>query len=370
MKILYALVKKEFYQIIRDPSSIIVAFLLPLVCILIYMYGINMDSVHVTIGIKNDDNSPQVAQLVNSFSSSEYINSICSDNMKSLENKIIRSKLKGLVIIPNDFSKKLERGQTADLLVVTDGSEVNTANYLQNYAIQIANQWLYTSKYKLKGALSVVSPLHRCWYNQEMNGYFFVLPGSIAVTMTMIGILLTALVIAREWERGTMESLLSTSVNRLQIILGKYIPYFILGMASVIFNLIVCIGIFKIPFRGSYLVLLLVSSLFLFSSLGIGLLISSVLKNQFLACQVALGAGFMPALLLSGLLFPITSMPEILQHLTRVLPPRYYITFIESEFMAGTVWPVVLPASVFLIIIGSLLFIAVYKNTDVRLPND
>ncbi len=368
MKILRALIKKEFFQIIRDSSSIIVAFLLPLVCILIYMYGINMDSVHVTIGIKNDDNSPEIAQLVNSFSSSEYINSVCSNDIKDLENKILRSKLKGLLIIPNDFSKKLERGQSADLFIVTDGSEVNAANYIQNYTIQIANQWLSNSKYR--ATPYIVTPLHRCWYNQEMNGYFFILPGSIAVTMTMIGILLTALVIAREWERGTMESLLNTNVTRMQLILGKYIPYFILGMLSVIFNLIICIGIFNIPFRGNYIVLLFVSALFLFASLGIGFLVSSVLKSQFLASQIAIGVGFLPALLLSGLVFPIASMPKFFQHFTKLLPPRYYITFIESEFMAGTVWTIVFKTSVFLITIGSILFVAVYKNTDMRLSND
>jgi ABC-2 type transport system permease protein len=329
-----------------------------------------MDSVRVTFGIKNDDNSAEVAQLVNSFRNSNYIDSIISDNMNDLTQKIMRSRIKGIVLIPNDFSKKLETGNSADLMVITDGSEVNTANYLQNYVIQISNQWLSTGKYAYSMTPSVVIPVVRAWYNQELNGYFFVLPGSIAITMTMIGILLTALVVAREWERGTMEALLNTNVTKMHIVLGKYIPYFCLGMTSMIFNLILCIGVFQVPFCGSYFVLLFVSSLFLFSSMGIGLLISTKLKNQFLASQISLGIGFLPALLLSGLVFPINSMPKIIQHLTKILPPRHYITFIESEFMAGTVWPVVFKCSALLIIIGALLFVAVYKNTDMRLPND
>lgn len=223
MKILLALIRKEFFQILRDPISVIISFLLPVVSIIIYMYGVNMDSVKVTIGIKNDDNSPEIAQLVSSFSSNNYIESIYSDDMADLTRKVISSHLKGIIVIPNDFSKKLEKGETADLGVITDGSEVNTANYLQNYAVQIAAQWLSSSKYRYMASYPVINPLHRCWYNQEMNGYHFVLPGSIAVTMTLIGILLTALVIAREWERGTMESLLSTNVTRMQIVLGKYI---------------------------------------------------------------------------------------------------------------------------------------------------
>ena len=370
MKILRALVRKEFLQIIRDPSSIVISFVLPLISILIFMYGINMDAVRITLGIKNNDNSHEIARLVNSFGQSNYMNSIVSDDMNVLTQKIVRSKIKGIISIPNDFSKKLETGRAADLMLITDGSEVNTANYSQNYVIQISNQWLATSKYAFLMKPQIVNPVTRTWYNQESNGYFFVLPGSIAITMTMIGILLTALVVAREWERGTMEALLSTKVTKIHIVLGKYIPYFCLGMISMIFNLILCIGIFRVPFRGNYFVLLFVSALFLFTCMGIGLLISSKFKNQFLASQLSLGIGFLPALLLSGLIFPINSMPEILQHLTKLLPPRHYITFIESEFMAGTVWPVVLKCSALLIILGTTFFIAVYKSTDMRLPND
>ncbi len=370
MRILRALVKKEILQIIRDPSSIIISFVLPLISILIYMYGINLDFVTVNIGIKNDDNSPEIAQLANSFGHSKYINSEISDNMDELTKKLTRSQIKGMVIIPNDFSTNLEQKQSADLMVITDGAEVNTATHLQNYVVQISNQWLATSKYSQWISPQIVNSQIRTWYNQDSNGYYFILPGSIAITMTLIGILLTALVVAREWERGTMESLLSSNVTRMHIVLGKYIPYFILGMLSMIFNLVLCIGVFQVPFYGSYFVLTLVSALFLFTSMGIGLLISTILKNQFFASQISIGIGFLPALLLSGLVFPISSMPEILQHITRILPPRYYITFIESEFMAGTVPSIVIKSSIFLLILGAILFVAVYKNTDMRLTHD
>lgn len=164
-----------------------------------------------------------------------------------------------------------------------------------------------------------------------------------------------------------MEAILSTRVRKIDIVLGKYIPYLILGMCSMAFNVFLCTAVFKVPFRGNYFVLFGVCSLFLFTSSGIGLLISSKLKNQFLASQVSLGIGFLPALLLSGLMFPINSMPLIFQHLTRILPPRYFITFIESEFMAGTVWEIVIVNSIFLTILGLVLFAAVYANTDMRL---
>ena len=358
MSTLKALIKKEFLQIIRDPSSIIIAFVLPLISILIYMYGINLDTVKVTIGIKNDDANPEIATLVKSFGHSKYVNSIVYDNEKELEEGIVRSRLKGAVIIPNDFSTNLSRAKTAEVLIITDGSEVNTANYVQNYSMQIINQWLASSRYSNATKMPLVNPVVRTWYNQDLNSHYFILPGSVAITMTLIGILLTALVVAREWERGT---------RKIDLVLGKYIPYFCLGMLSVSFNVALCIAVFKIPFRGNLLILMFVSGLFLFTSSGIGLLISSKLKNQFLASQVSLGIGFLPALMLSGLMFPINSMPVFFQQLTRILPPRYYITFIESEFMAGTVWEIVIINSLFLTILGSILFAAVYKNTDMRL---
>lgn len=367
MKILLALIKKEIKQILRDPSSIIIAFVLPFISIMIYMYGINLDSVKVTMGIKNDDPTPEVATLVKSFGHSKYVNSIYFDNIKDIEAAITRSKIKGAVIIPNDFSTKLARGQNADLLVITDGSEVNTANYVQSYATAIANNWLISSKYASSVNQPAINAEIRTWYNPDLNSHYFIVPGSIAITMTLIGILLTSLVVAREWERGTMEAMLSTSVKTIHIVLGKYIPYFILGMLSLAFNIFLCVVIFQIPFRGNYIVLLLVSGLFLFTSLGIGLNVSSVLKNQFLASMVAMSVGFMPALMLSGLMFPINSMPVFFQHLTRILPPRYYVSFIESEFMAGTVPEIVIANAIYLTILGLILFAAVYKNTSTRL---
>lgn len=367
MRILMSLIKKEWMQIIRDPSSIVIAFVLPLISILIYMYGINLDTVNVTMGIKNDDPNPEIVTLVESFDHSKYINSIIYDNEQEMEEAIVRSEIKGGIIIPNDFSSRLSKGQEAEVLIITDGSEVNTANYVQNYASQIVNQWLMTGKYQHAAQKPFITPELRVWYNQDLDSHYFILPGSIAITMTLIGILLTALVIAREWERGTMEALLSTRVRRIDIVLSKYIPYFMLGILSMAFNVFMCIGVFDIPFRGNFFVLFFVSGLFLFTSLGIGLLISSVLKNQFLASMVSLSVGFLPALLLSGLVFPINSMPTVFQYITRILPPRYYITFIESEFMAGTVWDIVWVNSIFLTVLGSFFFLLVYKKTDMRL---
>ena len=367
MKILLALVKKEIKQILRDPSSIVIAFILPIISITIYMYGINLDSVKITMGIKNDDNSPEVATLVKSFGHSKYVNSINYDNMEDIKTAVLSSKIKGAVVIPNDFSTKLSRGQKADLLVITDGSEVNTANYVQSYALAISNQWLSTSKFRKNLSKPLINIENRTWYNPDLNSHHFIVPGSIAITMTLIGILLTSLVIAREWERGTMEALLSTRVKAIHIVLGKYIPYFILGMLSTAFNMFLTVCVFQLPFRGSYFMFFFISGIFLFTSLGIGLMISTALKNQFMASMVSISLGFMPALMLSGLLFPINSMPVFFQYLTMIIPPRYYISFIESEFMTGGVNEIRLANAFYLTVLGLILFVAVYKKTQMRL---
>jgi len=365
MRILTALIRKEFLQIIRDPSSIIISFVLPLISIVIYMYGINLDSVKVTLGIKNDSPNPEVSTLVKSFGHSKYVDSVEYSSEKEIEEAITRSKIRGAIFIPNDFSFKLSREKSAELMVITDGAEVNTANYVQDYATQITNLWLQQSKFKTEKPL--INPETRYWYNPELDSHYFILPGSIAITMTLIGILLTALVVAREWERGTMEALLSTKVKIVDIVLGKYIPYFVLGMLSMAFNVFLCVVVFNIPFRGNYFVLFAISGLFLFASLGIGLMISTVLKNQFLASMVSIAVGFLPALMLSGLIFPINSMPKIFQYLTMILPPRYFVAFIESEFMAGTILPLVIKNALFLTILGLILFGAVCQKTSLRL---
>ena len=370
MKILLALIKKEIKQILRDPSSIGIAFVLPIISISIYMYGINLDSVKITMGIKNDDNSPEVATLVKSFGHSKYVNSINFDNMEDIKTAVLSSKIKGAIVIPNDFSTNLSRNHRADLLVITDGSEVNTANYVQSYALAISNQWLLRGKYRDLVQKPLINIENRTWYNPDLNSHHFIVPGSIAITMTLIGILLTSLVIAREWERGTMEALLSTKVRAIHIVLGKYIPYFVLGMLSTAFNMFLCVCVFQIPFRGSYLMFFLISGVFLFTSLGIGLMISTALKNQFMASMVSISVGFMPALMLSGLLFPINSMPTFFQYLTMIIPPRYYISFIESEFMAGGVNEIRLANAFYLTVLGLLLFAGVYKKTQMRLSND
>lgn len=367
MRIALAFIKKEFLQIMKDPSSLIIAFVIPLMLLFIYTYGINMDDVNVKLGIKNDDSNPEVSSLIKSFSQNKYITSSVYDNKNQMYEDIVRSKIKGALVIPNDFSQRLGSLKEAELLLIVDGAEINQASYTQSYVTAIVNTWLANSRYKTSVVVPKVNVQSRFWYNQEVNGVWSLVPGSLSVTMTLIGILLTALVVAREWERGTMEALLSTNIRPIHIVIGKYVPYFIVGMLSLTFSVFMMIHFFHIPFRGSYLVLFSVSGLFLYACLGIGLVISSALKNQLLASMASLVAGFLPALMLSGLIFPIKSMPMVFQWLTMVLPPRYYVSFIRSEFLTGTVWHTVLLDASFLLFLGILFSVLVYKKTARRL---
>lgn len=368
MRILTALILKEFYQIIRDPSSILIAFILPAILLPIYMYGINLDTTRLNIGIKVEDTSPEAASLADSVRTNRFIDSKNYDSRKAMYKDLTASKLRGLLIIPQDFTASLSKAGPASLQVITDGSEANTANYVENYLTSIASHWLSSlSSYRFQNPEPLVYPETRVWYNQELNSHYFILPGTLSITLTLIGMLLTALVIAREWERGTMEALITTRVTRRDIVLSKYISYFILGFGSVVFNVFVCICLFHIPFRGSYAVFALTSSLFLFTALGQGLWISSTLKNQFTASQAALVGGFMPSLILSGLVFPIQSMPWFIRIFTYLIPARYYLPCAQSEFLAGTIPSVIIPNSVALLLFGMLLMAAVYHRTDMRL---
>ncbi len=364
MKILRALIAKEFHQIVRDPSSILIAFILPMILLLIYMYAINLDTLKITLGIKIENNPREITGFTESFMQNKYIKALVYTDKKQMYKDLVSTKLRGIVVIPNDFYKNIKDNKVANVQVITDGSEVNLANYVQSYPKTIIQNWLIREG---NAPRPIINTQLRYWYNQDVNSHHFILPGSLAITMTLIGMLLTALVVSREWERGTMESLLSTRVRRIDLVLGKYLSYFILGMLSMCFNVFMCVVVFDIPFRGNYMVLGAFSGLFLFTALGQGLLISTILKNQFTASQAALVGGFLPNLMLSGLLYPITSMPVGLQYLTRIIPARYFVSCIQSEFLAGTVWNIILPNSLFLLFIGLLLFTAVYAKTEMRL---
>lgn len=367
MKILRALIIKEFYQIIRDPSTLLIAFILPFILLCVYRYSLNLDTNTVNIGLKVEDSQAKVSSLVSSFENTKYLKVKRFYNRQKMEKELVKGDIRGMIIIPNDFSKKLGRNEVAEIQIIADGSETNTANFVGNYPSAIINQWL-KEEYSYRGEKPPsVNIISRYWYNEELRSNWFILPGALSVIMTLVGILLTALVVSREWERGTMESLITTKATKSDIVLGKYIPYFCLGMLSMAFCVFCCVVLFQVPFRGSYLIFAFISGLFLLTLIGQGLMVSTLAKNQFTASQAALTSGFLPALMLSGLVYPISSMPRPIRLMSNFISARYFVGCSQNLFMAGNIWDIFIPNSIFLLFMSIILYILVYRYTAQRL---
>lgn len=366
---LRALIRKEFYQIIRDPSSILISVILPIILLIIYGFGVSLDINHLQIGLVLEDTSPDAISLARSFMDSRYFDVTVVRHRQEIYPEIVKGKIRGIVIIPSYFSSfRNQPSQIAPIQVIADGSETNTANFVQNYVQGAWANWLQQEKISegLKG-LPLVNVQTRFWYNEELESRNFLIPGSLAIIMTLIGTLLTSLVIAREWERGTMEALLSTPVTRGEIIVGKFIPYFLLAMISMTICVSCSVFVYHLPFRGTVLSLLLVVSAFLLSALGVGLLISTLTRNQFLASQIAVVVGFMPAFMLSGFIFEISSMPTYIRIWTYIIPARYFVSSLLTIFLVGDQWELILENIIFMLIFGAILFLIIFRKTHKRL---
>lgn len=341
---LKALIIKEFFQIIRDPSSLLICVGLPSLLMFIYGFGVSLDLNHLRIGVVLEDTSPDAQSFLESMMNSRYFDVTVVRDRRELTDDLLSGKIRGFVVIPSYFSAFRFRENTkAPIQVIADGSETNTANFVQNYVRGAWENWLQEqSLTKSLHNRQFVRTQPRFWYNEELHSRNFLIPGSLAIIMTLIGTLLTALVVSREWERGTMEALMSTPVNIFELLIGKLIPYFILGMGSM--TMCVCIAIFfyAVPFRGSFLMLGLVSSVFLFPALALGLLISTIARNQFAASQAAIVSAFLPAFMLSGFIFEIASMPLPIRAITYILPARYFVSSLQTLFLVGNVWSLLL----------------------------
>lgn len=356
LKRLKALFKKESLQIFRDPSSILIAFILPLLLLFLMGYAVSLDARKIPIAIISKSNSELSQKLISSFISSKYFEVDLDKNKNLYIEKMQEGKIKAILSLNNDFGKN----NNFDIQVITDGSEPNSAGLIQNYVNGVIKLWAKNNNIANKENIQLLT---RYWFNTPLSSRYFLLPGSIAVIMTLIGTLLTALVIAREWERGTMEALMATPATMSEIIVGKLIPYFILGMFSMLLCFVVAYFWYQIPFIGSFWILLILSAIYLFSSLSIGLLISTTAKNQFVAAQISIIAGFLPAFLLSGFLFEIGNMPIWLQTLTLIVPARYFVESLQTIFLAGNIYEIFISNIISMILIGTFFFLLVLKKS-------
>jgi len=369
MKVIKALFIKECLQIARDPSSLLISFFLPLLLLFLYGYGVSLDLNHLKIGLVLEDTAPDAQSFAKSLTDSPYFDVKIARDQRSLTEDLIRGSIRGIVIIPSYFSQfRYRKDCIAPIQVIADGSETNTSNFVQNYVQGAFINWLEQDRISnhLKG-LPLIQIEPRYWYNEQLESRFFLLSGSLAIIMTLIGALLTALVVAREWERGTMESLMSTTVTIWELVIGKVLPYFFLGMLSMGVCVLISITLFGLPLRGSPLLLIVVSMAFLFCSLGFGLMVSTLSKNQVLAYQIALFAAFLPAYILSGFLFEISSMPLPIRLLTYIIPAKYFVQCLQTLFLVGNVYPLILFNLVPILSLGALFFLITALKTQKRL---
>jgi ABC-2 type transport system permease protein len=352
---LRGLLRKEFYQILRDPSSLAIAFLLPLVLLLIFGYGVSLDAEHVPIALVVELPSPDTASFTSGFHQSRYFEPVFPRSLREAEQALLDRRVMAIVHLRSDFARQLRQPGGAPIQVIVNGVDANTARLVLGYVQGVWQKWLQREALARGETLAMPIQLEqRIWFNSELRSRNFLVPGLIAVIMTLIGALLTAMVMAREWERGTMEALLVTPVTMREVLLGKLIPYFILGMGGMSLSVGMGVWLFGVPLRGSLLVLFGAAALFLLAALGMGLLISTVTKNQFVAGQLAIITTFLPAFILSGFIFDVGSMPPIVQWLTHLLAASYFVAILQTVFLAGNVWSVILPNSLALLLMAAL----------------
>ncbi|MGH7811187.1 MAG: ABC transporter permease [Candidatus Binatia bacterium] len=353
-----SLVRKEARQIVRDPSSIAIGIVLPVVLILMFGYGLSLDVTHAPVAVVLEDASPAATGLAASFQLSPYFDAELMTSMPQAQRLMRERKIDGIIRVRPDFGKQLSVGD-AEVQVLVHGVDANHARIIQRYAEGAVGQW--AAKQSAQGQEGLSGPVivqSRLWFNEANESRYFLVPGLIVLIMTLIGAFLTSLIVAREWERGTMEALFVTPVRPDEILAGKTIPYFVLGMAGLGLCLLAAKLLFHVPLRGSMAVLSGVSMLYLLVALSIGLLISSAFKSQFVASQIALVVTFLPALMLSGFLFDLRSMPALVRILTYLLPARYYVSLLQTIFLAGDIWAVILPnAAVLSVMAGVLLLL-------------
>jgi len=361
---LFAITRKEFIHIIRDIRSLVASLLIPIVLLVLFGWALNFDVDNIEIVICDFDHSLKSRELVSRISESRFFKVVDHpSSQKELERHIMFGRAAIGIIIPASFDRDLSRDGSPVIGVMVDGSDANRAaiglGYLNNMISLFSNELLRDKMINL-GVKKIESPIdvrHRVWFNPELESKNYIVPGLIAVIMTVIAAMLTALTIAREWERGTMEQLISTPVRSHELILGKLIPYVILGYVDVAISVMMGIFVFNVPFNGSFLTFFIISTMFLIGAMSMGLLISIIGKTQLVANQMSMLVAFLPAFLLSGFAFAINNMPLFLQFVSNLFPATYYIKIVKGIFLKGVGFKVLWYDMILLVLYCVTLFV-------------
>jgi ABC-2 type transport system permease protein len=363
-----ALVRKETYQLFRDPSAIAIGVVMPALLIFLFGFGLSLDVKNVPVAIVLEAPSPAATELAAGFALSPYFETRETTSLPRAEELLLQQKVDGIIRIRSDFARQLNSG-TGQVQLLVYGTDANRARIIEGYAQGAIAQYLArraAEGHPAPGGGSVVVQ-SRLWFNEANDSHYFLVPGLVVLIMTLIGAFLTTLVMAREWERGTLEALFVTPVRSGEIVLSKMIPYFVLGMIGLGLCIFSAKFLFDVPFRGSVLILTGVSTLYLLVSLAIGLSISSITKSQFVASMATMVITFLPALFLSGFLFDLRSMPAVIRVISYALPARYYVNLLQTLFLAGNIWGVVLPNAAVLAAMAIVLLAVTRAVTTKRL---
>jgi ABC-2 type transport system permease protein len=336
-----ALTLKETRQVIRDPSSIAIGCVVPLLMILLFGYGLSLDINHVAVAVVDEDDSSDSAGLIGAFRLSPYFRVTVVHSMAEADTQMLNRTVDGVLRLQSDFARRRHLGG-AEVQILVNGSDANQARIMQGYAQGVVALWS-AAQDGSEGAASAgpVIAVDRMWFNENNDSHYFLVPGLMVLVMTIIGAFLTAMVVAREWERGTLEALFVTPMRPGEFLISKLIPYFGLGMCGFVLCLLAGQFLFHVPLRGSLLLLCLASMIYLLVALGIGLLVSTLVKSQFLASQLAMTLTLMPAMMLSGFLYDLRSMPVFIQGISYAMPARYAVTLMQTLYLAGDVQSVV-----------------------------
>jgi ABC-2 type transport system permease protein len=338
-----ALTLKETRQVIRDPSSIAIGCVVPLLMILLFGYGLSLDINHVSVAVVDEDDSADSTALIGAFRLSPYFRVTVARSMAEANKHMLNRTVDGVLRIQSDFARRRHLGG-AEVQILVNGSDANQPRIMQGYAQGVVALWS-AAQAGSEGAVSAgpVMTVDRVWFNENNDSHYFLVPGLIVLVMTIIGAFLTAMVVAREWERGTLEALFVTPMRPGEFLISKLVPYFGLGMFGFVLCLLAGQFLFHVPLRGSLILLCLASMIYLLVALGIGLLVSTLVKSQFLASQLAMTLTLMPAMMLSGFIYDLRSMPAFIQGITYAMPARYAVTLMQTLYLAGDVGSVVWP---------------------------
>ena len=338
----WAIARKEFFHIYRDPRSLALVILMPALLMLLFGYAVTLDVKNISMAVLDRDRSQESLIFIQRFSASPYFHLRFSvQDEKEMRRLIDEGEVKMGLVLPWDFSKTIKAEEIVPIQLLIDGSDANTANLILSYAQVIARQYtqektiLKVSRMGIEHLNFPIEARPRVWFNEDLESKNYFVPGLVAVIISIIGVLLTGQVIVREWEKGTMELLISTPVRKGELMIGKLFPYFFLGLLDLLLAVLMAKWVFEVPLRGSIILLFALSCVYIFVALALGLTISTIARTQLLANQMAMITGFLPTFLLSGFTFSIANMPTWLQIITYGIAPRYYVAILKDIFLKG-----------------------------------